>query len=128
MNRICLRLLSCAAILSLMCVTGWAQGRGRGRGLGRSDDVFVSQRNRTDRFERLGRNQNWKCGKFVNCHDARDGRVDGRGRRVNAFNNGIFTSRGDRVGYRYRRYNMNDYWRRRHTVYGSGYYRMRRPR
>ncbi len=22
-----------------------------------------------------------KCGKFVNCHDARDGRWDGRGRR-----------------------------------------------
>jgi len=24
----------------------------------------------------------WKCGKFVNCHDARDGRLDGRGPRV----------------------------------------------
>ena len=22
-----------------------------------------------------------KCGKFVNCHDARDGRIDGRGPR-----------------------------------------------
>ena len=26
-------------------------------------------------------NRPGKCGKFVNCHDARDGRVDGRGPR-----------------------------------------------
>ncbi|HSS22345.1 MAG TPA: hypothetical protein VLL54_19900 [Pyrinomonadaceae bacterium] len=31
--------------------------------------------------------RNGKCGKFVNCHDARNGRWDGRG------------ARGDRVGY-----------------------------
>ncbi|HEV7474408.1 MAG TPA: hypothetical protein VGN90_10195 [Pyrinomonadaceae bacterium] len=58
---------------------------------------------------------NRKCGKFVNCHDARDGRWDRRG------------ARGDRVGnfagrsgyrrnndfYRTRRvrtYNNNRYW------------------
>ena len=29
------------------------------------------------------RNDNWKCGRFVNCHDARDGRWDGRGPRRN---------------------------------------------
>lgn len=28
-----------------------------------------------------GRDRQGKCGKFVNCHDARDGRVDGRGPR-----------------------------------------------
>src|SRR5687767_9937284 len=36
---------------------------------------------------RNGRGRNFdsrKCGKFVNCHDARNGRWDGRGRR-NAF-------------------------------------------
>lgn len=41
------------------------------------------------RYGRHGRgrdNRGWKCGKFVNCHDARDGRWDGRG------------PRGDRVG------------------------------
>lgn len=27
-------------------------------------------------------NRHWKCGKFVNCHDARDGRRDGRGPRA----------------------------------------------
>lgn len=35
-----------------------AMGQGRGRRVSRSDK---------------------KCAKFVNCHDARDGRVDGRG-------------------------------------------------
>lgn len=50
------------AIASLILVTALpsfaaAQGRGRGR----------------------GHDKNWKCGVFVNCHDARDGRLDGRG-------------------------------------------------
>lgn len=52
-----------------------AQGRGYGRGRGRGPDLDK------------------KCGKFVNCHDARDGRWDGRGPR----------SRGSRVGNIYRR-------------------------
>ena len=38
-------------------IISYAQGRGNGRGAGKPD----------------------KCAKFVNCHDARDGRVDGRG-------------------------------------------------
>lgn len=33
------------------------------------------------RNNRGSNSANWKCGKFVNCHDARDGRIDGRGRR-----------------------------------------------
>lgn len=39
-----------------------------------------------DRGRRNGRGGNWdkKCAKFVNCHDARDGRWDGLGRRRNA--------------------------------------------
>ena len=49
---------------------------------------------------------NWdkKCSKFVNCHDARDGRWDGRGpnRRT------TFTS-----FRRYRRNSDNDRWERR---------------
>ena len=48
-----------------------AQGRGRGRGPDMSK----------------------KCGKFVNCHDARDGRVDGRGPRRDAFRRGVFVGR-----------------------------------
>jgi len=72
-----------------------AQGRGRGRG------------------------PDWdkKCGKFVNCHDARDGRWDGRGRTNASYRrNAMHMNRGDRVGYR-NRYSTNDYWRRRHFTY-----------
>ena len=48
-----------------------AQGRGRGRGADMSK----------------------KCGKFVNCHDARDGRVDGRGPSQEALRRSIFVRR-----------------------------------
>ena len=63
-----------------------AQGRGRGRGANSNFDK--------------------KCAKFVNCHDARDGRVDGRG-----------PNRGTQISniYRTRRYHRtidND------TIYG----------
>jgi hypothetical protein len=75
-----------------------AQGRGRGRGRGYDWD------------------NNKKCAKFVNCHDARDGRWDGRG--PNSYRrNGNFLNRGDRVEYRNRSYSTNDYWRRRHSTY-----------
>jgi hypothetical protein len=97
-----------ALIVCVASASAFAQGRGRGNGQGRRADVF-----RNDRFDNRGRNQNWKCGVFVNCHDARDGRLDGRGPGVNRSN--IFTSRGARVGYQ-RRYNTNDYWRRRHVT------------
>lgn len=46
-------------VLLAIPATSFAQGRGRGRG--------------------QGPNLTKKCGKFVNCHDARDGRWDGRG-------------------------------------------------
>ena len=39
-------------------------------------DTMGQRRNR-----RVFRNSDRKCGKFVNCHDARDGRWDGRGPR-----------------------------------------------
>ena len=46
-------------LLLVIPATSMAQGRGRGRGRGPDLDK--------------------KCAKFVNCHDARDGRLDGRG-------------------------------------------------
>jgi len=66
-----------------------AQGRGRGRGYGRGG------------FSVWGN----KCDKFINCHDARDGRVDGRGpNRTLSLRDRIFgrsrvyrTTRGRRV-------------------------------
>lgn len=106
-------------VISVVSASAFAQGRGRGRGGDKRHDVFG---NGNSRFDGRGRNQNWKCGVFVNCHDARDGRVDGRGPRTNSY-----FSRGSRVSYR-NRYNINDYWRRRHMAYGSRYYRMRRFR
>ena len=60
--------------------TSFAQGRGHGYGRGRGRGPDLSK----------------KCGKFVNCHDARDGRWDGRG------------PRGSRIGiFRNRRVNNN---------------------
>ena len=61
-------ILFALVVVLAMPVTSFAQGRGRGRGRGPDLDK--------------------KCGKFVNCHDARDGRWDGRG------------PRGSRVGRR----------------------------
>ena len=66
-------------------------------------------------------NWNWsgnrKCGKFVNCHDARDGRWDGRGPRRNRFGNNVWWNGYPRYGndFRYRRYRTYDnrYWWRR---------------
>ena len=59
------KLLGAAALVLLLLFTmspdALGQGRGRGHGRGGFDDR--------------------KCGKFVNCHDARDGRWDGRGPR-----------------------------------------------
>jgi hypothetical protein len=80
-----------------------AMGQGRGRGRG---------------------NSHWdkKCEKFVNCHDARDGRWDGRGpdrhsrfsnnafRRYRRNRNGDFISRRGRN--RNRDFSHNGYWRR----------------
>ena len=64
-----------------------AQGRGRGRGHGNG------------RWENDQGNNHWKwgkkCDKFVNCHDARDGRWDNRGPRR-------------RLSWRTRHYSLQD--------------------
>ena len=112
-----LRIVFGALILCVASASAFSQGRGRGNGQGRKADVFSN-----GRFDNRSRNQNWKCGVFVNCHDARDGRLDGRGPRTSR--NNFLTSRGDRVGYR-PRYNMNDYWGRRHVTYVNNRWRYR---
>jgi len=90
--------------------TALGQGRGRGHGRGGLGGIFG--------------NPNNKCGKFVNCHDARDGRVDGRGPRGTRVGNVLWRNRfrnrrhrnfdNDRVIIRNRRVNR-DYWRNRHN-------------
>ena len=89
----------------LLPTTAMGQGRGRGHGQG---GIFG--------------NPNNKCGKFVNCHDARDGRWDGRGPRGTRVGNVQWRNRthyrrhrnfdNDRVTIRNRRVNR-DYWRNR---------------
>ena len=67
MTRLASKSLFGILVLGLMIFVGMstdAMGQGRGRGRG---------------FDK-------KCEKFVNCHDARDGRWDGRGpNRTNTF-------------------------------------------
>jgi hypothetical protein len=73
-NRLAIAAFGLILILTLP-LTGLAQGRGHGRGRGPD----------------LGK----KCSKFVNCHDASEGRLDGRGpRRDSIFRNGIVIRRG----------------------------------
>ena len=90
MKRLTAKYLFGILVLGLMLLVGMssdamAQGRGRGRG-----------------------NSNWdkKCAKFVNCHDARDGRWDGRGpNRDSRFGNIFRRNRRDR--------DRDDRWERR---------------
>jgi hypothetical protein len=92
-------ILTAVTAVLLLALPSIASAQGRGRGWARGHD------------------QSWKCGKFVNCHDARNGRWDGRGPyRTRFYRNGIFVARGTNVRYRNRYYNMNDYWRRRHLM------------
>jgi len=83
-------------------------------GLGRKSDVFVNSHDaRVGRLDGRGQNLSWKCGKFVNCHDARNGRLDGRGPRLNrvGFRNRVFISRGSRVGFN-RNFDRDEFRRR----------------
>ena len=76
-------------LFMILSVSYEAMGQGRGRRVSRSD--------RFDRFDRFDRRDK-KCAKFVNRHDARDGRWDGRGpRRGDLFSDRFFRrSRRDR--------------------------------
>jgi len=95
------------ALLLAVALPTTALGQGRGRGHGRGG-IFGNSKN--------------KCGKFVNCHDARDGRLDGRGPRGTRVGNVLWRNRirnrrhrnfdNDRYIIRNRRVNR-DYWRNR---------------
>ena len=79
-NRNIILLMASSFLLAVLPAVTMAQGRGR---LNRRD-------------------MSWKCRVFVNCHDARDGRLDGRGPRANrvAFRNRVVVPRGRRLGFR----------------------------
>ena len=81
-------------LLIVLGVSADAMAQGRGRGLGK------------------------KCEKFVNCHDARNGRWDGRGPRRN-------TSLSERFFRRSRRHHQrrHDYDRRQWRRYRNNRFR-----
>ena len=106
------RIASLAGILvTALPMASLGQGRGREK---REDK-------REEKFDK-------KCAKFVNCHDARDGRVDGRGpdrtrfsdrrdRFDDHFDRRRFSDRRDRFDdsfnrRRFRNRDSNDYFRR----------------
>jgi hypothetical protein len=84
--------ISVVLLAVVLPVTAFGQGRGH----------------RNERGFGLGK----KCGKFVNCHDARDGRWDGRGPRRTArvVRNRILVPRA-RVRERSRHFNDQDRFR-----------------
>lgn len=96
-------LLLAVAVPSSTLAQGKGQGKGLGKGHGNGDWADRIDRNRSSRNwrNRRGSNYDKKCGKFVNCHDARDGRIDGRG------------PSGTRVSNRLRNRTWNDTWRNR---------------
>ena len=93
-----------AVLLFTIAVPASSLAQGRGNGRGRHVDWSDYNGNRSNRNWR--RHYNKKCGKFVNCHDARDGRWDGRGARGSLVGNYVW-----RDGRRVRVYNgyNNDY-------------------
>ncbi len=71
--------------------TSLAQGRGHSRARGRGIGILSLH----DR----------KCAKFVNCHDASEGRLDGRGPRSDRVGNIILRNR---IRHQNRRFDDND--------------------
>ena len=95
MNKAGKKISILAAMLFALIIaapaTSFAQGNGKGHGRGNGQG--------RGNHDNRGSNHDKKCGKFVNCHDARDGRVDGRGpnRRAGFWRDGVFIPRGTRV-------------------------------
>jgi len=94
-----LRILIVALLLAIAIpVTAFGQSRGRGHGRGNAGNSSWSKYNR-------------KCAKFVNCHDASDGRLDGRGPRGQRVGNVIWRNRS-----RSRRIAHNRLWQSRRVL------------
>jgi hypothetical protein len=92
-RNFCAIIVLALLLLVAAASTSFAQGQGRGRGRGNSDNWNWSRHNR-------------KCGKFVNCHDARNGRWDQRGPRGDRVGNIVWRNRV-RHGVRMRHWRRN---------------------
>jgi hypothetical protein len=123
MIRVLMLILSAAALITLMSVSDVsAQGRGRGHGNWKSDN---DRRSGDWNWDRGRRRTNWKwgnkCDKFVNCHDARDGRWDNRGPRRRLSLRNRFVSPNESVrfyrGQRSRRVYANRFYVRNRRRY-----------
>lgn len=105
-------LLLAVAVPSATLAQGKGHGKGLGKGHGNGDWADRIDRNRSSRNWRnqssRSRHYDKKCGKFVNCHDARDGRIDGRGPRSTRVGNVAWRNR-----LRNRTWNQSDTWRNR---------------
>ena len=102
------RFLVLASLFALAIPTlAMAQGRGRGRGQERQErQERQEKQEKQEREERGEKNKSdRKCAKFVNCHDASDGRRDGKGpdRRSSL----------ERLSHRHRNRDLDDDARRR---------------
>ena len=107
-NPLKFALLTLVVVMSVS-VGVFGQGRGKGgdRGRGWDRDRGVDRDRGGDGGNGLGLGK--KCGKFVNCHDAREGRWDGRGPR-----RGLRDDRFFRRTRRVRAFNQDDWRRHRH--------------
>src|SRR2546423_4696090 len=75
-------------LLLALAIPATALGQGRGRGQWRRQSANIAWPTRTTRLSKYDR----KCAKFRNCHDASEGRWDGRGPRGSRVSN-ILTTR-----------------------------------
>ena len=110
MIRLLMVTLFAAALITLMPVSDVsAQGRGHGHGNGKGVNGRRSGDWNWDQGVRRRGNGKWgnKCDKFVNCHDARDGRWDNRGPRRRLSLRSIRVNRGHRRVYGDRFYVRN---------------------
>ena len=87
-------------LLLAMVIPATALGQGRGRGQGRRHDENTGWPTRTTSLSKYDK----KCAKFRNCHDASQGRWDGRGPRGSRVSNILTT----RVRHRNRHFDNND--------------------
>jgi len=88
-------------LLLAMAVPATALGQGLGRGQGRRQVGNIGWPARTTSLSNYDR----KCRKFRNCHDASEGRWDGRGPRGSRVSNILTT----RVRHRNRHFDDNDF-------------------
>jgi hypothetical protein len=76
-------------MLLALALPATALGQGRGRGHGRNNIGIGGHRSRQSLYDR-------KCAKFRNCHDASEGRWDGRGPNGSRVGNILGTRRRHR--------------------------------